>query len=1003
MRNMIVDYRGGAKSRAGTALVQQALQLPSNGRPPRVIGWQFNNQQGYVLEWGDGYLRFHFQGATVTETPIAVTAVTQANPAVVSAANAFSPGDWVVFAGIGGMTILNANTYTVGAGVTGTTIPLDDLYGNPINSTGYPAFTSGGTIARIYQIASPYSVGDLTYLKFTQSADVMSLCLVDPDTGNEYAPYDLKRFGPTNWTLTPTVFASTVAAPGSCSVTATVQPGAGSPPTLPAAYAYVMTKVDVTTGEESLPSPIGNVVNGVDMAATAGSNIINWGAVGGAGYYNIYRAPTSYNTDPGSPTVALPVPIGANFYRIGSAFGTQFVDSNIVADFSTSPPQHTDPFAPGQILGLNITGSTSDFTTATAVITTSTGSGAAIELVISPTPTGAVVAAIMINNGQNYALTDTVAITGTGTSATATLQFGPATGTYPALVSYFQDRRTYAQTLNAPDAYFMSKPGAFTNFDVSNPVNDSDAITGTPSVEKVDGIQWMLTMPLGLLTFTGSGVYQVGAPGSYASSPAAITPANQIAFPQSSIGSSSHVPPQRINWDVLYVEPSDNNVLDLSYQIFFNIYAGTDISWPATHLLAPHAIRDWAYARSPDRVQWIVLDNGQLLSLTYLKEQEIAGWSRHDTLGQFRSLCSIKEQLMPITQPASIVDAVYFVVERPAPGGTRYFIERMNNRIWDTLEDTWSVDCAVANEQTTGGVPSVLYANSISGAVTFTAAQTGTFATVAPGGIMRMGGGIAVIAAQVSSTVLTGNWVYPCQQVYPNDPQNRPLPQAAGSWTLSTPVTSVDGLQHLVGQNVSGLADGVPVGIDPALQPIFPYLPPQSFGLLVPNSLGQVTLPFAASAVVLGLGFTAQLQSVYLNAGQPTIQGRRKMVYAATARVAASALCQIGANQTDASTVPPTIAVNWSAATGMTVPQLQFLDPPAPAAYTTPAGVSAQPLFSSDMRALIPAIPRKPGQVAVQQILPYPLNVTSFIPEFQEGDAVEAQLPARQQPQRNGP
>ena len=45
---------------------------------------------------------------------------------------------------------------------------------------------------------------------------------------------------------------------------------------------------------------------------------------------------------------------------------------------------------------------------------------------------------------------------------------------------------------------------------------------------------------------------------------------------------------------------------------------------------------------------------------------------------------------MPITQPASIIDAVYFVVERPAPGGTRYFIERMNNRIWDTLEDAWS-------------------------------------------------------------------------------------------------------------------------------------------------------------------------------------------------------------------------------------------------------------------------------------------------------------------------
>ena len=664
--------------------------------------------------------------------------------------------------------------------------------------------------------------------------------------------------------------------------------------------------------------------------------------------------------------------------------------------FSTSPPQHTNPFARGQILSIPISAASADWTTCTVSITTGTGSGFVGEVVISGGPPGTPVAVVIVNPGHDYLPGDTPVFSGGGTSVTATLQVGPQTGTYPAVVSYFQDRRSYAQTINQPDTYFMSKPGAFTNFDVSNPINDGDAIEGTPSVEKVDGIQWMLTMPLGLLTFTGSGVYQVGAPGSVASSPAGITPANQIAFPQSSIGSSSHVPPQKINWDVLYVEPTDNNVLDLSYQIFFNIYAGTDISWSATHLLAPHAIKDWCYARSPDRIQWIVLDNGQLLSLTYLKEQEVAGWSRHDTLGQFRSLCSVKEQKMPITQPASIIDAVYFVVERPVTsGGTRYFIERMNDRVWDTVEDAWSVDCAVANEQTTGSVPSVLYASSTSGPVTFTAAQVGTFVVVGAGAVMRMGGGIATITGQIGTTQLTGNWVYPCQQVYPNDPLKRPLPQEAGSWTLSSPITLVDGLQHLAGQNVSGLADGVPVGIDPALRPLFPFLPAQSFGLLVPNALGQVTLPFSASKVVLGLGFAAQLQSVYLNAGQPTVQTRRKAIYAATVRVAASAICQVGANQTDASTIPPALAVEWNAATGMATPQPQFIDPPIPATYLSPAGIPVQPLFGGDIRTNVPSTFRKPGQVAAQQILPLPLAVTLFSSEIQEGDAPEAALPPR--------
>ena len=125
-----------------------------------------------------------------------------------------------------------------------------------------------------------------------------------------------------------------------------------------------------------------------------------------------------------------------------------------------------------------------------------------------------------------------------------------------------------------------------------------------------------------------------------------------------------------------------------------------------------------------------------------------------------------------------------------------------------------------------------------------------------------------------------------------------------------------------------GLADGVPIGLDPALQATFPALPPQSFGFLVPNSLGQLTLPFPASLVTLGLGFTPQLQSVYLNAGQPSPQGRRKMIYAATVRVTASGTFEVGANQTDASTVPPATFVEWTS--GMSPPQLQFLDPPPP-------------------------------------------------------------------------
>lgn len=69
-----------------------------------------------------------------------ITAITQANPAVVtSTAHGFVDGDMVKIAAVGGMTNLNGNTYMVNQ-LTANTF---ELVG--VNSTGFPAYTSGGT------------------------------------------------------------------------------------------------------------------------------------------------------------------------------------------------------------------------------------------------------------------------------------------------------------------------------------------------------------------------------------------------------------------------------------------------------------------------------------------------------------------------------------------------------------------------------------------------------------------------------------------------------------------------------------------------------------------------------------------------------------------------------------------------------------------------------------------------------------------------------------------
>lgn len=78
-----------------------------------------------------------------------ITNITQANPAVVTYQGAaLSTGDYVKITGVGGMVEVN-DRYFYCNNATATTVELQDLQAVPanINSTGYTAFTTVGTIA----------------------------------------------------------------------------------------------------------------------------------------------------------------------------------------------------------------------------------------------------------------------------------------------------------------------------------------------------------------------------------------------------------------------------------------------------------------------------------------------------------------------------------------------------------------------------------------------------------------------------------------------------------------------------------------------------------------------------------------------------------------------------------------------------------------------------------------------------------------------------------------
>jgi len=86
-----------------------------------------------------------YVGSFSTDT---ITAITNASPGVIttSAAHGLDVGDWIKITGVVGMTELNNRTFYVSTVPETDELTLEDKWGNPIDTTVYTAYASGGVI-----------------------------------------------------------------------------------------------------------------------------------------------------------------------------------------------------------------------------------------------------------------------------------------------------------------------------------------------------------------------------------------------------------------------------------------------------------------------------------------------------------------------------------------------------------------------------------------------------------------------------------------------------------------------------------------------------------------------------------------------------------------------------------------------------------------------------------------------------------------------------------------
>ena len=265
----------------------------------------------------------------------------------------------------------------------------------------------------------------------------------------------------------------------------------------------------------------------------------------------------------------------------------------------------------------------------------------------------------------------------TGTSSWAFGAWGPTPG-YPACSTFYQQRLCFGGSTSEPNAFWMSKTDQYDNFGTSSPLQADDAITRTIVSSQLNDIRALVAMDK-LLIMTSGGVWLASSGVEDVLAPTNISTRLQ------SFRGSDELSPIGVGSSIVYLQNKGKIVRDLAYEFSQDKYLSDDMNVMAAHLTIGTTIVDWAYQEHPFSILWMVRSDGILLGVTYMREQRVLAWHRHDIGGAGVGM-GIVERVAVVSENGT--DAVYLLVNRPIYSGGEVptlvddrYIERMEDRL----------------------------------------------------------------------------------------------------------------------------------------------------------------------------------------------------------------------------------------------------------------------------------------------------------------------------------
>ena len=786
-----------------------------------------------------------------------ITAFTQANPGVITTiGNHGLAVDDPVYVDGGTMTQVRG-FYTVNSTPGTTTLSLRAYdSGVPVNTTSFTAWSGGGYVqfgAKTIDSDSYYVVTAVDANGIDESAPSVAVSV----TNNLNAP------GSSN-----TV---TWAASAGAALYNVYKRQSGL-------YGYIGQTQSLSFTDNNIAPNLGITPPIADTTFVPGAIMSVPVTNGGSGYGSTVVSGGSFQTvaviaggtdyDSGeSVTVADPTGSGATFTVTESAGvitavavtagGSLYSDPTFSvggADTSAFPA----PIVVGSGARLLPTLTPLVYGSVTIGVTDTTGTGAVLEPIVQ----GGVITAIrVVNGGRNYT-SPTITVTSAAGGSSAT--FGAAVLSavqFPGAVSYFEQRRVFAGTTLAPQTLWMTRTGTESDMSYHIPVQDTDRISFTVAAREANTIRHLVPLTQ-LLALTSAAEWRISPVNSDV-----ITPTTISVRPQAYVG-ANNVQPSIVNNTVVYCSARDGHVRELGYSWQASGFVTGDLSLRATHLFDNFDISDMCYSKAPQPLLWFISSTGRLLGLTYIPEQQIGAWHRHDTDGSFESCTAVAE---------GVEDRLYVIVKRTIGGTTKRYVERMASRQVGDIEDCFFVDSGLSYDGTNTGSTTV----TVTGGSTWgpadvltVTASTAIFQFPATTDVNDAIVITATDGTQYRLTILgTSSTTVATAKV---DKVIAPALRGVATTRWSFARDSISGLGHLEGKTVSILADGAVM--------------PQKV-----VTAGTVALQRASTVVHVGLPYDSDLETLPMTLQVEAFgQGRAKNINEAWLRVVSSSGIFIG-------------------------------------------------------------------------------------------------------------